>query len=153
MPPPPQHIVSASAYVLNALGETLLVRTDWRRDTWEIPGGQVEEGEPPHEAAIREVWEETGIRIEPREITGVYFNATGSIVNLVFRAVMTGGELTPSPETPEVRFVRLTPENMGEYLTRPHFRQRVKDAMRAGGAVYSAYRVEPFEWLYRIGRG
>jgi 8-oxo-dGTP pyrophosphatase MutT (NUDIX family) len=31
---------------------------------WLPPGGHIEEGELPDEAAVREVWEETGVRIE-----------------------------------------------------------------------------------------
>jgi 8-oxo-dGTP diphosphatase len=146
---PPRHIVSAAGYVTNEAGETLLVRTAWRNDTWELPGGQVEEGEPPHEVMVREVWEETGIRVEPEGITGVYFNATRSIVNLVFRARMLGGAITPSPETPEVGFYPLHPGNAGEYITRPHFRQRALDAMAGRTIPYEAFRVEPFERLHR----
>jgi 8-oxo-dGTP pyrophosphatase MutT (NUDIX family) len=31
---------------------------------WLPPGGHIEEGELPDEAAVREVWEETGVRVE-----------------------------------------------------------------------------------------
>jgi 8-oxo-dGTP pyrophosphatase MutT (NUDIX family) len=31
---------------------------------WLPPGGHIEEGELPDEAALREVWEETGVRVE-----------------------------------------------------------------------------------------
>jgi 8-oxo-dGTP diphosphatase len=41
---PPKHIVAVSAYVVNDKDEVLLVKTHWREDTWESPGGQVEEG-------------------------------------------------------------------------------------------------------------
>jgi len=30
------------------------------RDTWECPGGHIEGGETPEQAAKREIWEETG---------------------------------------------------------------------------------------------
>jgi 8-oxo-dGTP diphosphatase len=136
--------------VTNAAGETLLVRTDWRRDTWELPGGQVEENEPPHEALMREVWEETGIHVEPHGITGVYFNTTRSILNVVFLARMLGGGVTPSPETPEVGFFPLHPGNVGEYITRPHFRRRALDAMSGRTIPFEAFRVEPYERLHRI---
>lgn len=37
----PQHGVSVSAYMQNAEGEVLLLRTHWRSDTWELPGGDI----------------------------------------------------------------------------------------------------------------
>lgn len=55
----PKHIIAVSAYVLNDKGEALLVKTHWRADTWEPPGGQVEEGKPLDAAVFREVLEET----------------------------------------------------------------------------------------------
>ncbi len=33
------------------------------RDIWMVPGGAIEEGENSYEAAVREVWEETGLEI------------------------------------------------------------------------------------------
>jgi 8-oxo-dGTP diphosphatase len=35
---------------------------------WGLPGGRVEPGEMPEEAAARECWEEVGVRLEPRAI-------------------------------------------------------------------------------------
>lgn len=46
---------------------------------WFIPGGHVEQGEPPHLSAAREVWEETQISLDPASlrITGVMSYETG----------------------------------------------------------------------------
>ena len=34
------------------------------RSYWTLPGGGIEAGESPAEAAVREVWEETGLRVK-----------------------------------------------------------------------------------------
>jgi mutator protein MutT len=39
---------------------------------WSIPGGVLEVGETLREAAVREVLEETGLRVEAGELLGVY---------------------------------------------------------------------------------
>ena len=54
---------TASAVVFNKMNEILLVKHK-RFGLWIIPGGQLNEGEAPHEAAVRETLEETGIKIE-----------------------------------------------------------------------------------------
>ena len=41
----PKHIVAVSAVVVNDKDEMLLVKNHDRSDTWEPPGGQVEQGE------------------------------------------------------------------------------------------------------------
>jgi 8-oxo-dGTP pyrophosphatase MutT (NUDIX family) len=39
-----------------------------RRQAWGSPGGWVEAGETAREAAVREVWEETGLALDPDEL-------------------------------------------------------------------------------------
>lgn len=145
----PRHIVSVSGYITNAAGEVLIVRTDWRSDTWELPGGQVEEGEEPLAALEREIREETGIAAQIHGLTGVYYNASRGICNLVFRGVAIGGQLSTSAETTAVEFVRLDESNVAAFITRPHFRTRVLDAMSGRTVPYEAFSVRPYELLHR----
>ncbi len=53
-------VPGAGGVVFNAKGEVLLLRD--RMGCWVFPKGHLEAGETPEEAAVREVWEETGIR-------------------------------------------------------------------------------------------
>lgn len=79
---PPKHIVSAATIVLNDEGEILLIKGP--RRGWEMPGGQVEEGESLKDAAIRETKEESGIDVEIVKFCGVFQNVEGSICNTLF---------------------------------------------------------------------
>lgn len=45
-------------------GTILMVRhVEPSRSYWTLPGGGIEAGETPHQAAVREVWEETGVQV------------------------------------------------------------------------------------------
>lgn len=62
--------------VLLAAGQVLLIERGWdpHEGMWALPGGHVDPGETALEAAVRELVEETGVRVEPaglREV-GVY---------------------------------------------------------------------------------
>ena len=60
--------------VRNQKGEVLLVRHTYSPG-WLLPGGGVERGEVTHEAAVREVLEETGVRVdEPLQLAGIFNN-------------------------------------------------------------------------------
>lgn len=71
---------------------------------WEMPGGQVEEGESLKDAAIRETKEETGIDVEILKFCGIFQNVGKSICNTLFLAKPVGGKLTTSQESLEVGF-------------------------------------------------
>ena len=53
----------ASAFVINPKTYKILLVKHGVYDKWIQPGGHVEEGETPEEAALREVYEETGVKI------------------------------------------------------------------------------------------
>jgi 8-oxo-dGTP diphosphatase len=119
---PPKHIVSAATIVLNEQNEILLIKGPSRG--WEMPGGQVEEGESLKDAAIRETKEETGIDIEVLKFCGIFQNVNRSICNTLFLAKPVGGELTTTPESLEVGFFPI--EQALEMVTYMNFRQRIE---------------------------
>ena len=59
---------ASSAMILeNPQGEVLLVKAGYRH-YWSLPGGVVDPGESPKDAAIREVKEEVGLAISPESV-------------------------------------------------------------------------------------
>ncbi|KMY45895.1 ADP-ribose pyrophosphatase [Bacillus sp. FJAT-27916] len=122
---PPKHIVSAATIVINEKQEILLLRGPKRG--WEMPGGQVEEGESLKEAAIRETKEETGIDIEILSFCGIFQNVKRSICNTLFLAKPIGGQLMTSPESLEVGFFPL--EEGLDLVTWNNFRQRIEHCL------------------------
>ncbi|NDI35056.1 NUDIX domain-containing protein [Chengkuizengella sediminis] len=143
---PPKQIVAVSAYITNENGDLLLVRNKDRSDTMEIPGGQVEEGETLDQAVLREVLEETGIKANLFGITGIYQNITNGIFSVVFRGEYVSGK----PTIAENETMKITKENVEQYITREHFRIRVIDAMEPHYLPYEACKVRPYELIQRF---
>ncbi|MDF2721395.1 MAG: hydrolase [Paenibacillus sp.] len=65
---PPQELITCS-FVL-AFQEDALVLTNLNERGWDIPGGHIEPGEHPVETMTRELYEETGARIESPQVLG-----------------------------------------------------------------------------------
>ncbi len=62
---------SVTGIVYDDDGRILLVK---HADTgvWVAPGGSIEPNETPTDAVVREMWEETGLLVEPVRVIGVY---------------------------------------------------------------------------------
>jgi|SRR5437879_4481154 len=70
---PDSPLVGVGAIIIDE-GRVLLVKRGHPplAGEWSIPGGVLELGETLREAAIREAWEETCLRVETAELLGVY---------------------------------------------------------------------------------
>ncbi|MCD9025444.1 NUDIX hydrolase [Cohnella silvisoli] len=123
---PPKHIVSAAAIVINDKNELLLIKGP--RRGWEMPGGQVEEGESLTHAAIRETKEESGIDIEIIKFCGIFQNVGNSICNTLFLAKPIGGELIQTSESLESGFFPI--EEALKRVEWKDFRQRIEYCLR-----------------------
>lgn len=73
---------------------------------WALPGGFVEYGERVEEAALREVREETGLKVELDHLLGVYSDPNrdprGHVVSICFIAHWINGRLKADTDASEV---------------------------------------------------
>ncbi len=78
---------------------------------WALPGGRLDPGETLEEAALRELHEELGLRLEPQHILGVlddYATRTGYSISPVITWLEDASALAPNPaEVASVHHVRL----------------------------------------------
>ena len=101
--------VGADAAIFNESGEILLMeRSDG--SGWCLPCGWVEPNEKPIEAVIREVHEETGLKIEVEQLVGVFTrmpsaaNGPHTMIAIVHLCEIIDGELTLSHEGSALRY-------------------------------------------------
>jgi 8-oxo-dGTP diphosphatase len=99
------------AVVLVEDGKVLLVRRSGSyRGQWCIPCGHVEWDEEVRQAAGREFFEETGIKVEVGRVFSVHSNFHDpefQTVGIWFWGTRTGGELRPGPDESEAGFFGL----------------------------------------------
>lgn len=94
----------AAGALIESEGGILLLRRaiEPRYGMWVFPGGFVDRGEHPEQAAIREAREEAGIDIALRGLVGVYHEPPGSpVVLVVYRAVQLAGVAHAADESLE----------------------------------------------------
>jgi 8-oxo-dGTP diphosphatase len=131
-----RHSVSVAGVVVDDHGRALVTK---RRDNgrWEAPGGVLEHGETIEDGLRREVFEETGLKIEPVALTGVYQNLPRSIIAMVYQCRAVDGQLTVNDEVTEFRW--LSADEANELLTEA-YAVRVTDALAGGPGVAPAVR-------------
>ncbi len=125
-------------YALIFNGESILLAHRRDIDWWNLPGGGMEAGETVDEAIIREVREETGLKVRVEQLVGVYSKPQKQEVVLTFRCAVIGGTLCETEESRECRYFlpSALPAN-----TLPKHRQRIEDALlHRPGAMLRAQR-------------
>ena len=77
---------------------------------WDIPGGFLEEGEHPLDGLRRELREETGLEVEPREFLGAWMDRYGgestaeATLNLYWTARAQSGEALAADDVDDLRW-------------------------------------------------
>ncbi len=112
---PPRRQRIAAYALLTRDGEILLTRMSDRTripGRWTLPGGGIDHGEEPREALRREVYEETGLHVEPGAVVDVHSThftgprADGLVedyhgVHLIFEAEVLPGSVDTEPHVVE----------------------------------------------------
>lgn len=108
-------LVRPSVSAVLPRGGRILLQRRSDNGLWGVPGGSLEKGESVTEAILREVREETGLRVEVVRLIGVYSDPAfqvvrypdGKVVHYVtsfFECRILGGELSICEETLELAY-------------------------------------------------
>ena len=130
-------VPSVTAAVRDDEGRLLMIhKID--NDYWALPGGGMDLGESIADAAIREVAEETGLRVEITDLVGIYTNPAHVMAyddgevrqefSVCFHARPQGGELhEDGTETKAAKWVAVS--ELDELPIHPSMRTRINDAL------------------------
>lgn len=119
----------------------VLMNTITGRKVWTFPKGHIEEGETPQKAALREVFEETGVKCEITDekefyVSHYFFNRNGQKVEkkvfwYIMRPVEDSGEIQTPDEIEEIRWADFNKAlEMAEYESD---REIIKKIDKIGG--------------------
>jgi 8-oxo-dGTP diphosphatase len=125
MPEPYRHSVSVAGVVVRDDGKILVIR---RRDNghYQAPGGVLERHERIEDGMVREIFEETRLRVEPEQLTGIYKHMGLGAVAFVFRARLLGG--TPAVTDKAAEILWMDRDQVATLMTEA-FAIRVIDAL------------------------
>ena len=132
-------VVGAGALVEKD-GQVVLVRrgVEPKAGYWSLPAGYVEGDEMAEDAAVREMEEETGLRIELDDLLGVYSFGkepqTGVLI--LYSAHPVGGELRAGDDAEEVRTFAPTDMPPDDQIAFHTHLQALRDWRRARAIVY-----------------
>ena len=81
----PQKMIVVKVVIKSDLGNILLAKPDYKK-TWQLPGGGVENGESPEQAAVREVKEELNLDILDSDlaIKGTIYKSDEELLFIVY---------------------------------------------------------------------
>ena len=136
--------VGCSAVIFDQRREKILLTRREDNNQWCLPSGGMEPGESASEACIREVDEETGLRVTIKRLIGIYTTPhelivyrDGNKIQLValcFEVEVVGGELRLSCETTEYGYFSY--QEIQELDMLLNHTQRIKDAYNGLTATF-----------------
>ena len=136
--------IGSSAVILDETRRKILLTRRTDNDRWCLPGGAMDAGESLEECCVREVWEETGLKVLVVRLLGIYstphrvvYYEDGKrwqIVSANFLAEITSGTPEVSNETTAVGFFS-PPEMAALDIVDPHI-ERIEDFFAGQEAAF-----------------
>jgi ADP-ribose pyrophosphatase YjhB (NUDIX family) len=136
--------LGCSVVIFDETHEKVLLTRRADNGQWCLPGGEVEPGESVSEACKREVWEETGLKVQVGRLTSVFsspdrlvvFNdgSQFQFITLNFEVRESDGKLRLSGETTDFGFYS-EPEIKTLDIF-PHHLQFIQDTLAGQDAVF-----------------
>lgn len=130
----PRRYMGAGMLFTDSANNILLLETTYK-EFYEIPGGVVESGESPREAARREIQEELGIQVDPGAMLIVDTRSQpapkGDAIMIVYDGGIIEDPAALQPDGDEIAQVRLTPVDQLDQVCTPQMATRLRAAIRA----------------------
>jgi 8-oxo-dGTP diphosphatase len=101
--------MGAAAIIFDEAGRVLLVKHTYGELNWELPGGGSEGNESMSGTAVRETWEETGLRVEVERLIGIYYLPSLDAHGLTFLCRNVEPQQAPTPSSAEISECRYWP--------------------------------------------
>lgn len=127
-----KRFASAEVWCEDPDGRLLIVKSPYKRH-WSVPGGIVDTGETPKQAAVRETMEEVGIALKPENLefrmaVDRVLGRLGQSYQFVFRADITKQQIDS---------IELQPDEITEYvpIARDEVLQNNNESDRIFGAT------------------
>ena len=93
----------AAGVIIEIDGKVVMIRRNLEPGIgkWTFPAGYVDRGESVEDAAVREMEEESGLKVRINGLVGVYSHPGETNILIVYTGTMVGGTLAAGPEAQE----------------------------------------------------
>jgi len=104
----PKYMVAVAAVIFDGDGNILLGKHTYRKNhPWGILAGNLEYGEAPEAAIVRELYEETGLETEVQRLLKVVSAREDHHISLVYLCTILKGTFAPTSEISAVQYFPL----------------------------------------------
>lgn len=116
VPPRPSHAMIRALAPTFSMGAVAVIEHDGavlalrqlHRTGWSLPGGLVDRGEIPSRTVVREVAEETGLRVDPGDVFATVIDEHYRHVDVIYRvSCPREPKVRPASEAVDARWFRL----------------------------------------------